>query len=122
MCLIDAVEFWDSHRIECLATSHLDEKNPLRAGGELGSIHLLEYGAQAMAIHNGLLKRCSTRGVLAALRNVRLYVDRLESLKDPLRISAIAEGNSFNTAVYGFEVRAFEGTLLVAARATVIAR
>ncbi|MEK6297982.1 MAG: hydroxymyristoyl-ACP dehydratase, partial [Paraburkholderia tropica] len=33
MCLLDSVEAWDDAQIRCLATSHLDTHNPLRANG-----------------------------------------------------------------------------------------
>jgi predicted hotdog family 3-hydroxylacyl-ACP dehydratase len=120
MCLIDSVEFWDEHSIECLSRTHLDRLNPLRTNGELSSIQLLEYGAQAMALHGGLLNCSASRGRLAAFRNVQLYVDTLENPSGSIRITAIAEGNSSNTAVYRFEVSDQNGSVLVAARATVI--
>ncbi|MGH8553666.1 MAG: hypothetical protein ACRERS_10260, partial [Methylococcales bacterium] len=120
MCLIDSVEFWDERSIVCLSGTHLNQSNPLRTNGELSSIHLLEYGAQAMAIHGGLLNGSATRGMLAALRNVRLYVERADNLSAWIRIAAIAEANSAHAAIYNFEVSDLDGSVLVEARATVI--
>lgn len=122
MCLIDSVEFWDDRSIYCLSGTHRDPGNPLRMNGALSSIHLLEYGAQAMAIHGGLLNSAATRGMLAALRDVRLYVDTAETLGAQIRITAIAAATSDHAAVYRFEVAELDGSRLVEARATVINR
>lgn len=122
MCLIDWVEFWDERSIYCTSKTHLKKSNPLRARGELYSIHLLEYGAQAMAIHGGLLRGPATAGMLAALRNVRLYVDRADHINAPIRITATAVANSADTAIYNFEVSELNGSVLIEARATVINR
>ncbi|MGH8474332.1 MAG: hypothetical protein ACRERS_10555 [Methylococcales bacterium] len=120
MCLIDSVESWDEHSIVCLSGTHSNPSNPLRSNGELSSMHLIEYGAQAMAIHAGLLHSSAARGVLAALRNVRLYVDCAEHLSDQIQITAIVEAISDPVAVYNFEVSELGGPVLVEARATVI--
>jgi predicted hotdog family 3-hydroxylacyl-ACP dehydratase len=92
MCLLDRVERWDETEILCSTGSHRRPDNPLREGDRLASIHALEYGAQAMAVHGGLLARQQqTRihgGFLVALRDVRLYRDRLDDLPDTLRVEA----------------------------------
>ena len=54
MCLLHAVESWDSSGIVCVAVSHCDHDNPLRRTDRLNSICGLEYAAQAMAVHVGL--------------------------------------------------------------------
>ncbi|WP_266157337.1 hypothetical protein [Dyella silvatica] len=51
MLLLDCVESWDDSKIVCSATSHLDANNPLKVNGRLSYIHVIEYGAQAAAIH-----------------------------------------------------------------------
>jgi predicted hotdog family 3-hydroxylacyl-ACP dehydratase len=55
MCLLDAVTDWDAQRIRCMATSHRDVDNPLRAHDRLGAACGIEYAAQAMAAHGALL-------------------------------------------------------------------
>ena len=57
MCLLDTVESWDAETIHCRSLSHLRADNPLREKGRLAALHLAEYGAQAMAVHGGLLAR-----------------------------------------------------------------
>lgn len=124
MCLLDGVDYWDDQRIRCHSRTHLALDNPLREDGTLASVHAIEYGAQAMAVHGGLLAAGSggalRGGVLAGLRDVRLHVERLDVGDETLQVDAerlMASGNSF---LYRFEIRL--GTRVVAsARATVIA-
>ncbi len=123
MCLLDGVDFWDADRIRCHSRSHLAMDNPLREGGALAVVHALEYGAQAMAVHGGLLARDTglavRPGVLAGLRDVRLYAARLDDREALLRVEAqrlMVSGDSF---LYSFEVY-LDQCLVASARATVI--
>lgn len=124
MCLLDGVLSWTDTEIFCVSDSHLAADHPLRRNGSLSAVHLLEYGAQAMAVHGGLLARragLSLRDAyLAALRNVEFSRMDLNGLRDSLQINAtrlIAAGENI---MYAFTVDA-NGERLVAARATVIA-
>jgi predicted hotdog family 3-hydroxylacyl-ACP dehydratase len=56
MCLLDAVERWDDRTIRCTTQTHAAAGNPLARGGHVASVNLVEYGAQAMAIHGRLLE------------------------------------------------------------------
>ena len=55
MCLLERVETWDGESITCIASSHRDADNPLRANGRLHAVCGVEYAAQAMALHGSLL-------------------------------------------------------------------
>jgi predicted hotdog family 3-hydroxylacyl-ACP dehydratase len=92
MCLLDAVVAWDESRIHALAVSHRDPANPLRSDGMLRAVNLCEYGAQAMAIHGGLLAqrdgRAVTPGLLVSLRAVKLHVARIDDLPGDLDVYA----------------------------------
>src|SRR5471030_209789 len=92
MCLLDAVLVWDESRIHARAVSHLDPANPLRSDGMLRAVNLCEYGAQAMAIHGGLLARSAgsvaAPGMLVSLRAVELHVARIDDLPGDLLIQA----------------------------------
>lgn len=92
MCLLDGVVEWDDESIICLSSSHLDPANPLRRDGRLSGVHAFEYGAQAVAVHGGLRARSADLtappGYLAALRDARLHVARLDDVGSPLRIYA----------------------------------
>lgn len=123
MCLLDGVAYWDEERIRCHSHTHLAADNPLRADGRLGAIHALEYGAQAMAVHSGLLARGHggrlRPGLLAGLRDVRLHVARLDRTEAPLWVEAqrlMGAGDSF---VYRIDVR-LGADPAASARATVI--
>jgi predicted hotdog family 3-hydroxylacyl-ACP dehydratase len=92
MCLIDQLSSWDEENILCLTRSHLADDNPLRRDNRLSAIHGVEYGAQAVGLHGGLLARRHGRrpaaGYLVGLRNVKIYRPRLDDTKQPLIISA----------------------------------
>jgi predicted hotdog family 3-hydroxylacyl-ACP dehydratase len=108
MCLLDGVERWDETEILCSTGSHRRLDNPLRRDERLASIHALEYGAQAMAVHGGLLAQQQRKrvqgGFLVAIRDVRLYRDRLDDLPDTLRVEAaqlLADGAN---QIYGIRI------------------
>src|SRR5919108_4517101 len=110
MCLLDEVTQWDDRSIACIANTHRDPGNPLRRDGRLSAVHAFEYGAQAAAVHGGLRARAAGTtappGYLAALRDGRLHVTRLDYIHLPLRICAWhLFGEGANT-VYEFLVSA----------------
>src|SRR6266436_4741820 len=92
MCLLDEVAQWDDQSIVCITNTHRDPVNPLRREGRLSALHAFEYGAQAAAVHGGLRARSAgttaAPGYLAALRDGRLNVTRLDQIHLPLRICA----------------------------------
>ena len=120
MSLIDAVDFWSDKQIICRSSSHQDPANPLRLYTGLSSMHLIEYGAQAMAIHGGLLSGKASPGFLAAIRNVHLYSDDLSAITSDLLITAEAALKIQDGAVYDVSIRDSKQHLLLEARATVI--
>lgn len=120
MCLLDRVDYWDENSIRCAASSHQDPENPLRLDGELSSIHLLEYGAQAMAIHGNLLSKATTPGVLAAVRDVVMTIDTLDDINDEIIITANVEINTPTGAIYQFTITDLNQNMLLKARVTVI--
>lgn len=120
MCLIDRVEYWDHDRIQCKSSTHLIPDHPLRMNGELSSLHLLEYGAQTMGIHGGLLKKATTQGFLAAVRNVQIYIDTLDSVQSEITIDAHAQLQTESGVIYEFTITDAEANLLLKARTTVI--
>ena len=125
MCLLDEVTRWDDRSIVCVSNTHRDSANPLRRQGRLSAVHAFEYGAQAAAVHGGLRARAAgtiaSPGFLAALRDARLHVTRLDYIHLPLRICAKhLFGDGANT-VYEFVLSA--ATVLVAeGRVTIVER
>ena len=121
MCLWDEVRAWDGQRIALAARNHADPGHSLRARGRLHALALCEYGAQAMAVHGGLLARAqgvrAAAGVLVALRGVELAVARIDDLGGVLEGEAelLAAGEA--SQQYAFRIR-HQGRLLASGRAT----
>ena len=122
MCLLHAVESWDTSGIVCLATSHRDRDNPLRRNDGLDVICGLEYAAQTMAVHVGLtspLKNvASAIGYLGGIRNLEFHTVRLDIYSSPLRILAnllIGQGSNF---MYSFQMTS-DGKSLLNGRASI---
>jgi predicted hotdog family 3-hydroxylacyl-ACP dehydratase len=116
MCLLDEVLEWDDRSIVCITNTHRDPVNPLRRSGRLSGLHAFEYGAQAAAVHGGLRARSvattAAPGYLAALREGRLHVSRLDHIHLPLRICATRLFGDRANTVYEFFISA--ATVLVA--------
>jgi predicted hotdog family 3-hydroxylacyl-ACP dehydratase len=107
MCLLDGIDHWDAQFIRCAAVSHRAADNPLRAHGRLGAACGIEYAAQAMAAHGGLVageEAPPRAGYLVSVRNVELHVARLDDIADDLRIEAERLSGDDNTVLYGFSV------------------
>lgn len=120
MCLWDEVLSWDEGEIHLRADNHRDPGHPLRSGGILHAVHLCEYGAQAMAVHGGLLARRSGAvappGMLVALRGVQLHVARIDDLPGALECRAELLAGSAASQQYGFRIL-HDGRLLAEGRA-----
>jgi predicted hotdog family 3-hydroxylacyl-ACP dehydratase len=125
MCLLDSVAEWDDRSIICTSNTHRDPANPLRRDGRLSAVHAFEYAAQAAAVHGGLRARSvgatAPPGYLAALRDARLHVTRLDDVASPLRICACRLfGEAANTV---YESRVSAGDVLLAeGRITIMLR
>jgi len=122
MCLLDGIEYWDTQHIRCSASSHRAADNPLRAYGRLGAACGIEYAAQAMAAHGGLVAGEDApprAGYLASVRNVELHVARLDDIADDLRVEAERLSGDDNTVMYGFSV-SDAARVLLSGRAIVI--
>jgi predicted hotdog family 3-hydroxylacyl-ACP dehydratase len=116
MCLLDSVTEWNDRSIICMTDTHRDPANPLRRDGRLSAVHAFEYAAQAAAVHGGLRARSAGAiappGYLAALRDARLHVTRLDDLGSPLQICACRLfGEAANTV---YQCRVFTGDVLLA--------
>lgn len=123
MCLWDEVLAWDAQTIRLRAGSHRDPAHPLRAGGQLHAVHLCEYGAQAMAVHGGLLAHRSggltQPGMLVALRGIELQVARIDDLAEDLECHAGVLARSPASQQYAFSITC-AGALLAQGRAAVV--
>lgn len=122
MCLLDTVVAWDASTIRCTASSHRHNDNPLRDGGRLGVAAGIEYAAQAMAVHGGLVTdagRPPRQGYLASVRGVRFHTLRLDDQDADLQIDAERVSGDTRQVLYRFSVSA-AGQALLDGRAAVI--
>ena len=74
MCLLDTLLGWDALNIRCSASGHAVPDHPLRLDGQLPSSAAIEYAAQAMALHGGLLAppgSTPSAGYIASVRGVQ---------------------------------------------------
>ena len=123
MALLDSVVEFDDTNIHATATSHRDPHNPLRSDAILRAVNLCEYGAQAMAIHGGLLAqrdgRVAAPGFLVSLRAIELHVARIDDLPHDLHVYAEQLHGDSTGWQYQFRIE-HDGTLLASGRAAVM--
>lgn len=115
MCLLDSITEWDETRIRCVATSHRDPANPLRARGRLAAVCGIEYAAQAMAAHGALISGNNEpprSGVLTSVRNIDARVDRLDTFDAPLMVNAERLSGNADSSLYAFTLQCDERVLL----------
>ncbi|HEY5851568.1 MAG TPA: phosphotransferase [Lysobacter sp.] len=123
MCLWEEVIDWDREHVRLRSHGHRDPDHPLRHEGRLHAVHLCEYGAQAMAVHGGLLAGAAGEpvkpGMLVALRGVQLQAERIDDLAGALEVEAhclLADGSG---SQYGFVIR-HGGVEIASGRAAVL--
>ena len=144
MCLLDEVVEWDGRHIRCRSGTHRAADHPLRSRGRLGIACGIEYAAQAMAAHGALsggvlagdaaagalagvgiasgasaVRGRPEAGFLASLRDVRLYVLRLDDIETDLICDATLIAGDHGAALYEFTLASGTRTLL-SGRATVV--
>ena len=106
MCLWEHIVEWDDTRVVLETGSHRSLDNPLRSSGRLRSVHLCEYGAQAMAVH-GALKAAPERappGMLVSLRSVTFARDYIDDLTGVLRVEAVCLQAGESSQQYSFKI------------------
>ena len=125
MCLLEEVIGFDARGVRCRTGTHREPDNPLRAHGRLGVACGIEYAAQAMALHGALSTAAQGTagavrvGLLAGVREVRPRVLRLDDIESDLICEVRQVAADGFTALYEFELRADERTLL-SGRASVV--
>ncbi|MCR6475773.1 hydroxymyristoyl-ACP dehydratase [Variovorax sp. ZS18.2.2] len=123
MCLLERLDGWDAEAIHCSTTTHRLADNPLRTAGGLLAPNAIEYAAQAMALHGGLLAAegsTPSAGFLASARNVRLAVARLDDVEGELHVQARRLSGDERQILYEFAVNADDGRTLAEGRAVVV--
>jgi predicted hotdog family 3-hydroxylacyl-ACP dehydratase len=125
MCLLESVETWDGQTITCATSTHRDPHNPLRFKGRLTVSAGLEYAAQAMGAHVGLVNggRLTEQriGLVGGVREVVFATDRLDDLDGRLVVNArrLIEGEQ--GYMYHFTVM-HEACKLIEGRASIFVK
>lgn len=127
MCLLEGLTEWDAQHIVCHAINHRDPRHPLRTRSGLLASALIEYAAQAMALHGALVGRANGQqvrpGYLASVRGTQLHVMSLHDLPpaqpDELRIEATRQAGDERQILYAFTVH-HTGRMLAEGRAAVV--
>ncbi len=116
MRLLDAVEAWDETTIRCRTATHRNPDHPLRYRGRLSVSVGLEYAAQAMGVHAGLLdpdrQTAGRIGYVGSVRDVVFGADRLDGTDSDLMVEAtrLAEGDQ--SYMYRFTVALGDQTVI----------
>jgi predicted hotdog family 3-hydroxylacyl-ACP dehydratase len=112
MCLLERIVHWDDAGVTLATDTHRDPANPLARDGHLRAIHLCEYGAQAMAVHGGLVAHARGEpvraGLLVSLRDVQLNRDFIHDLDGELTVEAHRLHD--NGTAWQYEFRVTRGT------------
>ena len=112
MCLLDSVLSWDEQGIECAAAVRAVSAHPLACDGRVPATAVIEYAAQAMALHGRLVQEqagaaaAPRRGFLAALRFVRLHCRWVDVATTSLTVRASRFAGDEVQVLYDFEVEA----------------
>jgi predicted hotdog family 3-hydroxylacyl-ACP dehydratase len=110
MCLLERIVSASDSEIVCATFSHQSPDNPLRRGGKLAALHLAEYGAQTMAVHGGLqaADEAARGGMLVAIRDLRLRVERIDDIAGELMVQAVKMVAHAGGRIYSFTARVGE--------------
>jgi len=125
MSLLEGILRWDASSIVAVTAGHRAADNPLRSHGRLRAVHLCEYGAQAAAVHGGLVARAAgtvaAPGYLVSLRDVTLACQHIDDLVGELTIHAQLLLQDSGSWQYLFEA-AHAGAILASGRVAIIRR
>ena len=122
MCLLERIVSADATSVVCATSSHRSPANPLRHAGRLAALHLAEYGAQAMAVHGGLSGEGARAGLLVALRDLALRVERIDDIDREIEIEAKRMLANAGGLVYSFAARAGDRELATGRVSVMFAR
>lgn len=117
MCMLDGLISWDSDGIKCCSDRHRNADNPLMDCGELHSACLVEFCAQAAALHGALLQhnKPGYDGApvlyLGAVKQLQLHRPYIDKSLPTLQISAQCAVSTANGSIY--QVNAVAGPELL---------
>jgi predicted hotdog family 3-hydroxylacyl-ACP dehydratase len=116
MRLLDAVDHWDASSIRCRTRSHRDPQHPLLHHDRLSAIAGLEYAAQAIGVHAGLLRGDRQTegaiGYVGGVRDVVFQAERLDDIQTDLIVEAMPLFEGGDSYLYEFTITADERAVL----------
>lgn len=122
MCLWETVISYDELHISCQTKRHLDPQHPLKINGKLFKSQLIEFGAQAIAIHGGLLGKNNAgkprMGYLASVKNIQYGTLN----QDTACLTVVAEAliMNENSKMYQFTLQDADSKMMCQGRILVI--
>ena len=114
MVLLDEVIHYDEHSLRATTKTHRDVNHPLRHEGQLLTLNLIEYAAQAMAVHLGVMAsdaQHSAGGYLVQATAVKLYRQLLDEVIGMITIEVTRAQVGIHGGVYLFSAREREDKL-----------
>ena len=115
MCLLDQVTDWDEHHLNAITASHRRMDNPLIEDGRMDTVALVEYGAQAAAVHAALQQSglgAARPAYIGAIKNLQLFAEDVDVSVAELQIHAQCIFNDGNGAIYDISAYAKEDSLM----------
>ncbi len=115
MSLLDQITDWDAHHLNATTTSHRRTDNPLIENGRMDTVALVEYGAQAAAVHAALQQSglgAARPAYLGAIKKLRLFTQQVDVSVAELHIFAHCVFCDNNGAIYDIRVSAEDRDLL----------
>ncbi len=115
MCLLDGVVAWNECMLTAVSHSHFSSENPLLEKGQLAIVNLIEYGAQAAAIHAALNQTglSSTRAAyIGAIKNIKFHCQTIDRAIKLLEIKVHCIASSPDGAIYAITTEGGDQPLL----------
>lgn len=131
MCLWEQVLACSDTTITCSTTTHLKDNHPLHANGTLSHINLVEYGAQAIAIHGGLLalnqnllnqnheQAPAKVGYIASIKKIQFFQQDFTAEPDIFVLAELVTSDE-NARLYQFEIQTAEKSTLCSGQVLVM--
>lgn len=122
--LLERVLRFNEEQILVSTATHRSPDNPLLHAGRLASVHLIEYGAQAMALHGALRTLAAgsspQSALLVSVRDFRCSLDYIDDLDGDLEVGARELLSNLASWQYTFEV-SHAGIIIASGRVAAIA-
>lgn len=121
MCLLDQVLSFSDSEIVCQTQTHLASDNPLKGSKGLSKIHLIEYGAQTVAIHGGLIEGSEKQpriGYIAMVKSVKW--GEFNPATEFLTVNSQLEMADESTKLYAFKISDAECNEVCSGRVMVV--